>query len=262
MIIYAAAHSNQIAIDLQDGLGKEPIVDEAEAVRTAIRLVHDWTSKAGCSSTIVCLSSVQSDSFRHQLWPTYKAGRNEKPVAYMAVRQALEVEFETYQEVGLEADDLMGIAGTSEAAQCVIVSRDKDMKTVPAIVLNPEHDKQPIRIRPSLADQMWMKQAMVGDAVDNYPGIPRVGEVTAQQILLSPHHLIPQDRKGKTKWVVGNSCTLWESMVDYARKGGMDEEALIRQAQLSRVLRSGDFDKERRVVRLWRPGGKHQELPL
>lgn len=262
MVIYAAAHANQLAIDLNDGLGKEPIVDSDEAVAAAFRLVKEWTRKAGCSTSIVCLSSEVSDSFRHRLWPTYKAGRGEKPSAYKAVRNALEVEYQTYTEPGLEADDLMGIAGTSERAQCVIVSRDKDMKTVPAIVFNPEHDAKPVRINKALADQMWMKQTMVGDTVDNYPGIPRVGEVNAQAILLSPHRLNQTKVKGKTRWVKGEPCSLWQSMIDYAAKGGITEAQLIKQAQISRILRSGDFNKETRTVRLWRPGGQYEEMKL
>jgi DNA polymerase-1 len=265
MAIYAAAFANQITVDLGDGLGNEPIVDEKEATRNVIRLIKEWTRKAGCSTQIVCLSSIQSDSFRHRLWEPYKAGRGEKPRAYLAVRHAVELEFETYQEPGLEADDLMGIAGTSERAQTVIVSRDKDMRTVPALVFNPEHDVRPVRIRPAIADQMWMKQAMIGDAIDNYPGIPKVGEVTAQKILTHPHRLYSVDaKKGKKtvkKWIEGQSCGLWQCMVDYATKAGKTEEDLITMAQVSRILRAGDFDKERRVVKLWRPNG-HKELHL
>lgn len=261
MAIYAAAFANQITVDLGDGLGNEPIVNEPEAIRNVIRLIGEWTRKAGCSRPIVCLSSVQSDSFRHRLWPTYKAGRGSKPAAYGVVRRAVEQEFETYVETGLEADDLMGIAATSEAAQCVIVSRDKDMKTVPALVLNPDHDVKPVRIRPGIADQMWMKQTMTGDAVDCYPGIPGVGEVKAQAILTAPHRLRPLRKGKKTTWVKGEATSLWQSMLDYAAKAGKTEEDVILMAQVSRILRTGDFDKERRVVRLWRPGG-HKELQL
>jgi 5'-3' exonuclease len=261
MAIYAAAFSNQITIDLGDGLGNEPIVNEAEAVRNVIRLIKEWTRAAGCSREIVCLSAVKSDSFRHRLWPTYKAGRGEKPSAYAAVRNAVELEFEVYQEVGLEADDLMGIAGTSEAAQTVIVSKDKDMKTVPALVFNPTHDRKPVRIRPAVADQMWMKQTMTGDAIDCYPGIPGVGEVKAQAILTAPHRLRSIHTGKKRKWVKGEPCSLWQSMLDYAAKAGKTEEDVILMAQLSRILRSGDFNKETRTVKLWRPG-KHEELKL
>lgn len=259
MLIYAAAHANQLAIDLGDGLGDEPIVDEDEAIRTAMKLVKEWTKKAGASRPIVCLSSVKSDSFRHRLLPDYKGTRTlPKPAAYKAVREAVEFEFETYQEPNLEADDLMGIAATSEAAQCVIVSGDKDMKTVPALVFNPRHDAKPVRIKPAVADMMWMKQTMVGDSVDNYSGIPLIGEVKAQELILRPHRLRKENvgkRKPRYEWVKGEPCSLWQCMVDYAARRDMTEEDLIRMAQVARILRSGDFNKETRTVRLWRPNG-------
>jgi 5'-3' exonuclease len=265
MVMYMAAFANQMKIDLGDGLGDEPIVNEREAVNAAIRLVNEWTRKSGGKSAIVCLSSVESDSFRHRIWPAYKANRTKgKPEAYEAVRNAIETEFETYAVPGLEADDLMGIAGTSEKAQSVIVSRDKDMKTVPALVFNPDFDKKPVKINRMVADQMWMMQTMVGDTVDNYPGIPGVGPINAQKILLSPHRLVPHNRpkgKKKTVWRPGEATGLWQSMVDYAAKAGMSEEELVKMAQVSRILRTGDYNEETRTVRLWRPSG-FEELAL
>lgn len=265
MLIYRAAFANQITVDLDDGLGAEPMVNEREAVRTAMKLVAEWTQKAGCSRPILTLSSVKSDSFRHRLWPDYKANRTgSKPLAYATIRSALEMEFEVYQEAGLEADDLMGIGGSAENAQCVIVSGDKDMKTVPAIVFNPMQDKRPVRIKPAIADQMWMRQTMIGDSVDNYPGIPGVGPTTADAILLSPHRLRKTNvgkRVAKWKWVKGEPCSLWQSMLDYAEKAEVDEAHLITMAQVARILRTGDFNKETRTVRLWHPAG-NKELVL
>ncbi len=269
MVLYQASFSSETTVDFGDGDGPTTLVDDETAIQNAMRLVRSWTRGAECSSAIVCLSSVVSDNFRHQLWPGYKGNRSgEKPSAYAAIRKALEFEFEVYAEPGLEADDLMGIAATSEAAQCVVVSRDKDMKTLPARVYNPAKDKRPIRISKALADQWWMRQTMIGDAVDNYPGIPGVGEKTADQILLSPHRLRKEVKmvgkkapKQKVSWIKGEACPLWTSMVDYAAKSGMDEEQLITMAQVSRILRSGDFNKETRTVRLWRPGG-YTEMKL
>jgi DNA polymerase-1 len=68
--------------------------------------------------------------------------------------------------------------------------------------------------------------------------------------------------KQVTKWVYGEPCSLWQSMVDHAVKGGMTEDELIVQAQVARILRSGDFDNETRTVRLWRPGGAYSEMTL
>lgn len=259
MVLYQASFLSQVKADFGDGEGETLLVDEDLAVQNAMRLVRSWTKGAGCSRSIICLSSVQSDNFRHRLWKPYKANRtSEKPQAYATIRAALEFEFEVYAEPNLEADDLMGIAATSEAAQCVIVSRDKDMKTVPALVFNPAHDKRPIRIRQAQADLNWMRQTMIGDAVDNYPGIKGLGEVTADQIIANPCRIRNANvgkRKTIMKWVKGERCSLWQSMVDHAAKAGMTEDDLIVQAQIARILRAGDFNKSTRTVRLWRPSG-------
>jgi 5'-3' exonuclease len=270
MLLYRAAFRSQETVDFGDGEGETTLVDPDMAIREAMSLVRSWTKAAGCSRPIVCLSSVESDSFRHRLWDGYKANRkSEKPEAYAAARKALEFEYEVYAEPGLEADDLMGIAATSKSAQSVIVSGDKDMLTIPSLVFNPMKDRRPVRINSQLADQRWMYQTMIGDSVDGYPGIPGAGPKTADAILASPHRLLKTTEmvgkkkpKQVTKWVRGGTATVWQSMLDYAAKAGLSEEDVIVQAQLARILRSGDFDKVSRTVRLWRPGGASTELSL
>ncbi|SFZ81688.1 DNA polymerase-1 [Devosia enhydra] len=269
MLIYRAAFASQTTVDLGDGLGNTPIVDEDEAIAEAMRLVRKWTKLARCTEPVLVLSAVKSDSFRHRLWPAYKANRTaEKPAAYNAVRAALSDELEVLAEPGLEADDLLGIYGTEPGAEVVVVSGDKDMKTLPTLVLNPMHEDKPTRIRPTVADQMWMKQTMVGDAVDGYPGIPKVGPVTAQNLILNPTRLRKtvqyvgkRNPKPVEKWVEGEPCSVWQAMVDRAARAGLTEAELVAQAQLARILRHGDWNQDTRTVRLWTPNGP-KELPL
>lgn len=268
MLIYRAAFKSQIVADLGDGLGEGVLVDPKVAIRNAMSLAREWQDKAGCDSSVLVLSAVKSDSFRHRLWPTYKQGRApSKPEAYAAIREALVFEMEVMEEPGLEADDLLGIHGTADP-NSVIVSGDKDMKTLPANVINPMHDRKPQRIKPGVADQMWMKQTMIGDAVDNYPGIRGVGEKIAQEILLAPHRLRKtityvgkRNPKPVEKWVKGEPCTLWQCMTDYAARAGMTEDDLVVMAQVARILRHDDYDPASRTVRLWTPGG-YKELSL
>lgn len=270
MLIYQSAYASQTKVDFGDGDGETLLADPSLAVRNATHLLREWTRKSGASRAIVCLSSVKSDSFRHKLWPAYKANRTgEKPATYAAIREALEFDNEIYAEPGLEADDLMGIAATSDKAQCVIVSRDKDMRTIPTLVFNPAKDQRPVRITRGQADDNWMRQTMIGDAVDGYPGIPKVGEKTADAIIAFPRRLRKQTTmvgkrapKPVTKLVEGEGCTLWEAMVDRAVAAGMTEDELIVQAQVARILRSGDYDPKTRTVRLWMPGGKHKEITI
>jgi DNA polymerase-1 len=109
---------------------------------------------------------------------------------------------------------------------------------------------------------------MKGDSIDCYPGIKGVGDVTINDILLSPHRLrkttfytgkrVP---KLNEKWVKGEPCSVWQSMIDYAARAGMTEADLIVQAQLARILRHGDYDPTTRTVQLWTPNG-NKEMKL
>lgn len=263
LAIYRATVGAQTTIDTGDGLGVTDIVDKEQAARAAYKTIKDWTKRSGCSTAIVCLSS--GDNFRKKIYPQYKANRtSEKPAAYHYAIEQIATEYKLYRQPGLEADDLMGTVGTSEAGQFVIVSTDKDMRTIPGIVFNPDKDRRPRPIKLALADQAWMGQTMMGDGVDGYGGIPGVGEVISREIMLNPHRLIkrPNKRaKSGFSWKKGEPCSLWQSMCDYAEKGGMVLDELIVQAQLSRILRNGEFDQEARVVKLWTPTG-YRDLPL
>lgn len=273
MVVHMACAAQQIVGDFDDGQGEEIMFDTEEAMMGAVRLTHRWMKGAGCSHSIVCFS--EGDNFRKLIYPEYKANRKgiEKPKAYAAVKEAIEVEYETWSIPGLEADDLMGIAGSRDPGNFVVVSRDKDMLTIPGTIFNPDHDKRPRRIRVGVADQLWMKQTMTGDTVDNYPGIPMVGDVKAQEILTKPHRLIrgPVEyyKRGKNKgqmkpptWSKGPTCTLWESMLSYAERHGVDETHLITMARVARILRTGEFDTDNRIVKLWHPSGNFGELKL
>lgn len=273
MIVHTACAAQQINGDFDDGLGSEVMFDVEEATSGAMRMIRNWTKMAGCSHPIVCFS--EGSNFRKKIYPEYKANRKgvEKPKAYYDVKEAVEVEHEVWAIEGLEADDVMGIAGTRDPNNFVVVSRDKDMLTLPARVFNPAHDKKPRLIRKGIADQLWMKQTMTGDAVDNYPGIPGVGEVKAQDLLQKPRLVLKKDmglyQKGPkagqrkpAKWVDGPPCTLWEAMVSYAAKADMTERELITMARVARILRTGEFDTNTRTVKLWLPGDRYEEMTL
>lgn len=273
MVVYMACAANQIQGDFGDGMGSTPLYDEEEAYRATCMLIEKWTKASGASKPIVCFS--QGDNFRKKIYPKYKSNRDgvERPKALQVVRDAIEMEYESWAIPGLEADDLMGIAGSRDPGNFVVVSRDKDMMTIPGTIFNPDHMKKPTKVRLSVADQIWMKQTMTGDTVDGYSGIPGVGEVSAQAILLNPRTIHKQDQgvfqKGKNKgkpkppkWVDGAPCTLWQAMVSHAAKAGMSEPELITMARLARILRTGEFDTNTRTVKLWLPGGGYEELKL
>ena len=136
---------------------------------------------------------------------------------------------------GLEGDDVMSILATSKKySDSIVVSVDKDMRSVPCTLLAGD-DMELITKRK--ADRHWMIQALTGDSTDNYFGIDKVGPVTAEKIL------------GEAKTLE----QMWEKVVEAYEKKKYNFADAVLNAQLARILRDGDFDFDTGEVSLWTP---------
>jgi DNA polymerase-1 len=138
-------------------------------------------------------------TFRHEVYEDYKAHRDEMPVdlvpQYEPIRRLLAglgvpvLEYESY-----EADDLLATIAhqTGELeGDCYLVTADKDARqliTDRVKVYNVRKDqvydaealKADWGVRP---EQVVDFQALVGDAVDNVPGVPLIGPKMAGEYL-------------------------------------------------------------------------------
>ncbi len=130
----------------------------------------------------------------------YKANRAETPpdlldqIPYVRrVLEAMRIPILEYR--GFEADDVIGtLARRAEAAGCevVIVSSDKDMLQLvddSISMLNPAKDDawyDPAKVKEFMGvepAQVADLLALMGDAIDNIPGAPGIGEKGAQTLL-------------------------------------------------------------------------------
>ncbi len=194
---------------------------------------------------VMLFALTQGPNFRLAVDPTYKGNRADqrKPLAYTAARERLEAEYTTMKMPGLEADDVMGILATKNPKQnTIIVSMDKDMRTIPCTLFN---EKEVRKYSREEADYWHLYQTLIGDTSDGYPGCPGVGPVKAEKILA------PED--GETgKWLsaghVFKTCVVHEF-----EKAGLTEEDALRQARLARILRASDWDSEKKEPILWTP---------
>ena len=204
-----------------------------DLIETYIQRYKEVSEDEG--EVLMCFTSYPT--FRHDLYQEYKANRKSrrKPLALKAVMDALTKRYRCIRYDGLEGDDVLGILATSkELDDPIIVSPDKDMRTIPCKLLAGE-DLELITRRQ--ADRNWMAQALTGDTTDNYKGIAGVGVVTANKIL------------GDTKELPD----MWEVVVkEYEKKQGGYKEALL-TARLARILRSGDYNTKTGKVKLWKP---------
>jgi DNA polymerase-1 len=143
-------------------------------------------------------------SFRNDLYPEYKANRPPPPDDLVPqfplvrdVARALDVA--TLEEVGFEADDLIATLADRARAQgfdVVVVTGDKDFTQLVddrLALYDPMAEASGrggwIRAPEVLAkmgvppDRVVEYQAILGDKVDNVPGIPGVGEKTAAALI-------------------------------------------------------------------------------
>ena len=150
-----------------------------------------------------------------------------KALRYTPVRQL-------YVE-GCEADDAIGLLATGEHKDnCVIISGDKDMRTIPAwqccII-----DDQIEYVDEQKADYNFCTQALTGDQTDGYKGCVGVGAVKASRVL--------NDKK--------NIAECWEAVLReyYRNKYSIDDA--YHQARLARILREGEYNYQTNQPKLW-----------
>lgn len=138
-------------------------------------------------------------NFRHNLFAKYKANRNNMPQdLYIQINPL----FEILQNMGLpmfnisnvEADDVIGSLAThySKLNNMILISTgDKDItqivsskihliNTISNIILDPKEVENKFGVPPTLIVDYL---ALIGDHVDNIPGIPGIGKKTAQLLL-------------------------------------------------------------------------------
>ena len=150
-------------------------------------------------SHLICALDSPGPGTREQIYPLYKANRDEIPADLKPqiplIKQLIEgLNIPGIELPGWEADDIIATA-TRQALErdmdVVIVSSDKDNRQLlgPHVRMfncrkNEFYDTQSLLndwgIRP---DQVIDFQSLVGDSVDNVPGVPKVGPKTATTLL-------------------------------------------------------------------------------
>ena len=236
------------AISAQENWDDEVVVDSRKACRNADKLIAEWMHGARVSKPILTLSPKNGGNFRKVINPEYKANRKgmDKPVVYNEVIKHLEDNYKVSRIEGLEADDVMGIYGTTPRLKgAVVITIDKDLLTVPCKLFNPYKMKRPQLIRPFSADHAWMVQTLMGDKTDGYSGAKGIGPKKAEAALAECHTV----------------ADMWKAVVElYRQKDQTEEEALL-NCRMARILRYEDYDSEHHRIKLWGPNG-HEWLDL
>lgn len=150
-------------------------------------------------SHVAVVFDAKGKTFRDELFEHYKSHRPPMPDE---LRAQIEPLHEMVRAMGLpllavsgvEADDVIGtlaLEAEKKGLSVLISTGDKDMAQLvtPAItlintmsntILGPEEVEQKYGVPPALIIDFL---AMMGDSSDNIPGVPGVGEKTAQALL-------------------------------------------------------------------------------
>jgi DNA polymerase-1 len=164
-------------------------------------------------------------TFRHKLYPEYKANRDEMPEDLRPqiplIRQLIEaLNIPIVELHGFEADDVMGTLAKQagrEGLPSVIISPDKDL-------LQLVDDEAGIQVLNNRDGEVWIDRAgvkerfgvwpeqvvgvltLMGDASDNVKGVPGIGEKGArtlletygslEEVLAHKDELKPKQREG------------------------------------------------------------------
>jgi len=154
-------------------------------------------------SHILVAFDAGKTTFRHSTFKEYKGGRQKTPSElseqFPFIRELLKAySIPHYELENYEADDIIGTLATvaeQDGFEVKIISGDKDLtqlaseKTTVSITkkgiteieeYTPEHIKEKYGLT---AEQIIDMKGLMGDASDNIPGVPGVGEKTAIKLL-------------------------------------------------------------------------------
>jgi 5'-3' exonuclease len=141
------------------------------------------------------------ESFRNALWPDYKTGDGIEPALWAQFHPLEEalvaMGVATWPMVELEADDALASAAhiaardervqkvsiwtpDKDLAQCVVGERVVQVDRKSGRIRGEEGVRAKFGVAPALIPDYL---ALVGDAADGYPGIPRCGPKTAARLI-------------------------------------------------------------------------------
>jgi len=158
---------------------------------------------------VAIVFDTAAPTFRHKVYAEYKAHRPPVPADLSSqlprVREVLDLlGIPIVEQAGVEADDLIGsLAREAErdGAEVLILTGDKDffqLVSERVTVLAPQGcssdlvlmDAAAVRERYGVEPgQMIDLLALMGDASDNVPGVPGIGEKTASQLIQRFHSI-------------------------------------------------------------------------
>jgi len=191
VFVFRAWHS--VPLDLVD-----PDGNAVNALHGFSRFLGELIERVRPEHIAVAFDAGLVTSFRKRLYPAYKANREPAPVDLkrqflLCQRVCAGLGVASFVNGDYEADDIIGTLATrarAEGRKVVIVTRDKDLSQLVRpgdeywdYISDKRFPYERIADRFGvLPERMACFLALMGDAVDNIPGVPGVGRKTASTL--------------------------------------------------------------------------------
>ena len=213
-------------------------------------------------SHIAVVFDAPGNTFRNEMYPEYKAHRNETPEDIKSsipyVKKLIEAfNIPIIEKVGFEADDIIGtIAKNAEKEdfEIFMMTPDKDFAQLVSdniFMYRPGRSGKPAEVWgiPQVQEKFEVKSpnqvidilGMWGDSADNIPGIPGIGEKTSKKLVKTYGSLEgllenTDDLKGKQK----------ENVINFGEQGLLSKKlaTIITDAPV-------EFDFDKMVIDNW-----------
>ena len=218
-----------------------------DATRCAMQMVDKRLRDLEATHAYLAFSDVSRRYFRHDLLPSYKPKRSERPAHYGAAIDGLRANGYSVKTLpGLEADDVCGILATAPwiGGERIVVADDKDLLTIPG---HHCHRKVMTTVLANDAVYRHLMQTLTGDTNDGYKGCPGIGEGKAAKIIPIESYL-------------DKPVLAWRTIVATFEKTKcketgryLTEDDAILQARVARILRHEDYDVATKTIRPWQP---------
>jgi len=180
-----------------------PLSAVAGVLHSVLQMLEEGATHVGVATDHVI------ESFRNDLWPGYKTGIGIDPLLWAQFHPLetalMAMGVVTWPMIEVEADDALASAAhlaardesvqkvciwtpDKDLAQCVVADRVVQVDRKSGQIRDEEGVRAKFGVLPlHIADYL----ALVGDAADGYPGIPRIGAKTAAS-LITRHGAIEQ----------------------------------------------------------------------
>lgn len=192
VFVFRAYHSVPLNLTDPDG-------NPVNALHGFARFLGDLIEQVSPARIGVAFDASLANSFRHRLYPAYKANREPAPQDlkrqfHLCRELCAALGVAAYASHEYEADDIIGTLSVSmraEGRRVVVVTRDKDLSQLIRegdvywdYIGEKRYAYGQIADRFGVVpERMACYLALVGDAVDNIRGVPGVGPRTASMLL-------------------------------------------------------------------------------